>query len=369
MPPKHRKPGRQNWPANLHAHTDSKTGRVYYSYRHPDTGKRHGMGTDKHAAMAAARELNNRLQGESPLVAQVMSDMTITRAIPLFERDYLADRELAEKTRYLYAITARKFARSVPDRSVRSTTVKVLADFLDTLPNRASNLYRNTLIHFYRFCCAKGWIDWNPAEATLKKQETVKRQRLTLAQYQQIWFKASLPIRDAMDLSLKTLQARAEISAMKFEHYNRTTRKLRIIRRKTHKASLARMQRGLPASAFIEILADDELHELIERCRNDVVSAYMVHHTRKKSDVRGRGLSPEALSRGFQSAREKAGIFSDLLPEQRPTFHEIRALGAHLLRKKGVSETVIQQLLGHTSKAMTWKYLEGHEVPYVEVSL
>ncbi len=45
---------------------------------------------------------------------------------------------------------------------------------------------------------------------------------------------------------------------------------------------------------------------------------------------------PSYLSRAFSKARDKAGAYADLPQEQRPTFHEIRALAAHLFEKSGV---------------------------------
>src|ERR1035438_796110 len=39
-------------------------------------------------------------------------------------------------------------------------------------------------------------------------------------------------------------------------------------------------------------------------------------------------VHPEYLSKGFAEAREAAGLYADMKPAKRPTFHEIRGLGA-----------------------------------------
>lgn len=378
MAPRKRSRGRENWPDNLTAHTDKKTGRTYFSFLHPHTKKRVGFGTDKAAAFAAARQVNERLQGENPLVAKVFGEITVEVARQKFEEEYLAGRDYAESHLYNTKLYIKHFAEQYGEYAVRSLKVNDVSRHLDGFSNRASNARRNALLHFFRYCVSKGWCDTNLAEITLPKTEEVQRQRIkSMSVFKQIWLKASPPIRNAMDLSLKTLQARREISEMKFEKYNKDTRKLRIVRHKTRRASIKRFLRGLEPVAFIEITADDELHAIIERCRDDIVSAYMVHQVVDRNDRRAKGLSPESISRGFSAARDATGLFDKVPPKKRPTFHEIRSLGADLLRKKLIAngmnaddaEAFVQRLLGHTDSAMTKKYLDGHDIPFVEVTL
>ncbi|AFP29389.1 hypothetical protein MRBBS_0451 [Marinobacter sp. BSs20148] len=45
---------------------------TYFSYRHPQTAKRHGMGSNRQKANAAARVLNSRLMAVGDLVGEVM---------------------------------------------------------------------------------------------------------------------------------------------------------------------------------------------------------------------------------------------------------------------------------------------------------
>ncbi|WP_220495762.1 tyrosine-type recombinase/integrase [Oceanospirillum sediminis] len=50
------------------------------------------------------------------------------------------------------------------------------------------------------------------------------------------------------------------------------------------------------------------------------------------------------------------------LPENaRPTFHEIRSLGGHLLEKTGSDTYAVQALMGHSNAEMTEHYLAGYQ--------
>ena len=55
---------------------------------------------------------------------------------------------------------------------------------------------------------------------------------------------------------------------------------------------------------------------------------------------------------------------------ERPTFHEIRALGAWLYEQQGFEQEYIQGLMGHADVKMTEHYQAGHgddEVVYTKV--
>jgi integrase len=74
------------------------------------------------------------------------------------------------------------------------------------------------------------------------------------------------------------------------------------------------------------------------------------------------------LSRAFRQARDAAGVGAYLARHQRPSFHEIRALGGDLLLEGGWSKDAVRRLYGHTTEAMTDVYLDrrGREVRYTD---
>lgn len=68
------------------------------------------------------------------------------------------------------------------------------------------------------------------------------------------------------------------------------------------------------------------------------------------------------LTREFAQIRDEQKLFDDLDPEARPSFHEIRTLGADIYRQAGTPVPITQRLLGHTTTAMTAPhYLDGHD--------
>jgi hypothetical protein len=69
--------------------------------------------------------------------------------------------------------------------------------------------------------------------------------------------------------------------------------------------------------------------------------------------------------RQFKKVRDELDIFKSIPVEQRPTFHEIRALGIKLYKDAGENP---QGLAGHASEVMTKNYDSGHdEIRWVKV--
>jgi integrase len=100
-------------------------------------------------------------------------------------------------------------------------------------------------------------------------------------------------------------------------------------------------------------------------------SPYLIHRKPQKArrgSTEGKAhwtcVNPQYLSKAFELARDSALDKSDqrryghLAAKERPTFHEIRDLGARLCRSQGVPEAAIQALMTHASKRTTQIYLE-----------
>jgi integrase len=71
-------------------------------------------------------------------------------------------------------------------------------------------------------------------------------------------------------------------------------------------------------------------------------------------------VNPGYLTKAFAEVRDTldSNRYSNLAPHERPTFHEIRGLGARIYRAKGVAEASIQALMTHSNKRTTRIYLE-----------
>jgi len=104
------------------------------------------------------------------------------------------------------------------------------------------------------------------------------------------------------------------------------------------------------------------------RARNravQLVSPYLVHRAperRRRMSCEGKPhwtcIEPAYLSRTFAAVRDATGRWSSLKPEQRPTFHEIRGLGARIAEAQGVPADEIGKLMTHASTRTTAIYLE-----------
>lgn len=69
---------------------------------------------------------------------------------------------------------------------------------------------------------------------------------------------------------------------------------------------------------------------------------------------------PDYLTKEFSKARDAAHAYDHVPAGERPTFHEIRALGAWLYEQQGFAQEYIQGLMGHADVKMTEHYQSGH---------
>ena len=345
-----RKTSRRDWPANLYPNRDG------YKYRHPITRKEHSMGKDKAKAFAAAKKLNALLIPGNDLVGRVLTPgETVADAIKVFRADDIPGRKWAPKTAEVYESVIRRIEAGLGATPVAEVTVKACATFIRevTESERARQQFRLVLGWILACAVEEGWIDTNPALATRKFTHSRKRERLSIEVYRAIW--------DAVDLSLLTLLRREDVVSARFADIRDGA--LWVVPSKTEGSTNVRLQIDTAGS----------LADLLARCRDAVVSPYLIHRLPEKarpSNMRAKDrehhtqVLPEQLSRAFATARDAAGINAD----NPPTFHEIRSLGGALLKEAGWMNEQIQALMGHSNVAMTEHYLGGHEAPWQAVS-
>jgi integrase len=238
-------------------------------------------------------------------------------------------------------------------------TVQHVAEFLDGHPGPASNRYRAVLLLVWKHAIAKGLTDANPVAATLPKSEPKTRQRLDLDGFLAIRDAAATWLQSAMDLAVVTCQREADLVALRFDDI--TERGLRVVQHKTGKGLLLDL-------AIRPGIAVPSLGGAVAKCRDDVASPLLIHRRperRRREYLAGKAhltaVTPAYLSKAFAQARDTLPRFAALPPAARPSFHELRSLGADLYRKSGWDERRIQALLGHASERMTAIYLEGHQ--------
>jgi integrase len=118
-------------------------------------------------------------------------------------------------------------------------------------------------------------------------------------------------------------------------------------------------------------LYGQQLETIINQSRADNTVAPYVLHERPSRIVKTKSKShwcqtlPDRLSKRFAAARKKIKKFSDMKSSEKPTFHEIRALGEWLYLEQGRSKEYVNLLMGHTTMAMTDHYTDRH-IEYTE---
>lgn len=81
-------------------------------------------------------------------------------------------------------------------------------------------------------------------------------------------------------------------------------------------------------------------------------------------------MTPDYLSKEFTKARDAAHAYDHIESvAERPTFHEIRALGSWLYEQQKFPEEYVQALMGHADPKMTRHYQEGHAEKLIEYQI
>lgn len=354
-----------------------------YRYKHPITGKYRSLGRDKANAVEAARLLNARLMNPDlemdklvEFVATSTEAKTLTYGrnlgslIDEYIERHVPEKRWADQTRKNELANLHRERKALGQHLLTKCSTLVISQWLDGLESRAAyTKHRTRLIDVFAYGVSRGLLSDNPAEKTLARSWSARdklRKRLTLEAFQQIhtaapdWFKVT------MELALTTLQRRSDLVRMRYTDIREdgsSKPRLYVAQEKTHRDSDA---------AFIAIRITPTLEAIIERSKDGVKSPFIIHRMPDRKIRRGKEhwsqVLPRIVSDTFSNLRDELGLYADLEPEERPTFHEIRSLGVHLYEQRlGKDEAYTQRLAGHTKRKMTDEYAKGHEVRYEPV--
>lgn len=355
MRPRNRK--NTGLPPNLYPSGNS------FMYRRPDTGTRHGMGTDRQKAVSAAKQLNSRLMAGTDLVSEVLGNgVTLEAFLHTYETQILPPRELAAATLSLYRIRFRQAKKALGDKSIENITIRDVAELLDPMTSRAANQMRKILVDVFNHAAAKGLVQDNPAASTIAKIEKKSRQRHTIEGLKKIREAAPTWLQNAIDLALITAQRREDIVRMRFEDIREGY--LYVIQEKTKKSTDA---------GWLRMQITPQLQAIIARCRDDIVSPFLIHRRPqyinpkyRKNKIHWTEVSCEMLTRAFKEARDTAKPYPKLSDAEQPGFHEIRALAVHLYKRDGKDA---QRIAGHADEKMTKNYAKDHaEIIWTDVA-
>lgn len=356
MAPRPRKRSRRKLPDYLHERKNSRTGRMYYAYIGPD-GKEYGLGTDKVYAIEQAVDANlRRIKTVPSLWARIEKLPLVSEWTSLY-RPKLDD--LAANTRRSAEVYLRRLESELGAKPITEVTTlditKIVDSYIEAGQKRSANAFRSRMLYVFQEAEAKGWIEKNPVTVTRPVRVTVQRARLTLESFIAIHAAAGRLdpyIQRSMELALVTAQRREDVASMQFTDIEAGF--LHVIQGKT--SNRVRIPVALRLDAVGWSIA-----EVISRCRDDVLSHHVIHHTRHRTKSKpGDKIHIDTISRGFSRARELSGMTC----EDPPTFHEIRSLAERLYDDQGINT---QSLLGHKDPRSTALYKDRRGAEWIEV--
>lgn len=363
MAPRPRKSGNKDMPDYLYPRRDKRTGVTYYAYRDPRTGKEYGLGSDKTKAIREARAANMALLAEQPTLIERMavSSYTVSDWIPEY-KEILAERGLAAATLRNIGMRLATVEKWVGEKPMsEATTLDFTQHFKAMAAEGKAQMVRalrSLATDMFREAIAAGRCKENPLLVTKAPRIKVKRERLSLQQWRAIYAESEHPwLMRAMELALVTGQRREDLARAKFSDYRDGF--LHVIQGKT--GAKIRISGSLRLEAV-----GLTLDEVIKRCRDNVVSQYLIHHHKAAGVARaGQPVRLDTLSEKFAEARDRAVAARVIeVGDKPPTFHEQRSLAARLYDAEGKDP---QALLGHRHATMTEVYKDNRGSEWISV--
>ncbi|WP_420590318.1 phage integrase Arm DNA-binding domain-containing protein [Bacterioplanoides sp.] len=333
----------------------------YYRYKHPITGKMHGMGKNRKEAVAAAKKLNQILVKTNNLVESVLNDYeySVARCVGLYREERQPQLEMKPSTVKLENYRLDAIVEHLGARTAETVSVKDCSDFLRNFQRNAYTKHRATLIKVLAYAESQGWVSKNTAKSTLPlptAQE--KKQRLPLKKewFDLIYAASPTWLQIAMNIALITLQRRGDLLVMKYSDIKEGY--LYIIQQKTEKHG---------SRAYLKIEIGQALQGEIDRSKTEKPEHYpfMLHrYPKRRIPFKGQKhygqISEDRLSKSFAKVRDSLDEFKNMPKAMRPTFHEIRGLGGALYLEQGFEKEYVNLLMGHTTQQMTNEYTDQH---------
>ncbi|ENN8392458.1 MULTISPECIES: phage integrase Arm DNA-binding domain-containing protein [Serratia] len=360
------------------------------------TGKRKSLGKDRALAIDISREYNNRMRPENAVSIDSLireSGGIQGEARPFAEHvdrimaRAIEDERPSDNTKDDWnndAKRVKEFFVNIPACDIELEHVNA---YIKEYHAEASANVQNRKVSFlkklFSYAVDESLMLDNPAtRKKMRRTDEKKRQRLSLEHFLAIR-NAALPwLRTAMDLALQTTHARLEVSRIRYsirepkngicgcvwleQPVNGIYGTLYIHRQKVQKKE----------ASHVAIPIGEVLKKIIEESRDNVASPYVVHRIpdrnvkRSKEVAHPTQVAPDYLSRSFSKLRDQLGLSDHLEIEERPTFHEIRALAAHLFDNQGIDP---QGRMAHSDAKSTKIYTQNHidwvVVPHGEISV
>lgn len=359
MAPRPRSAGSKDLPPNLYRKTDRRNGVTYYTYRDPMTGRVFGLGKDKARAVAEAAAANSHFS-ERSLADRMQSGRPFRDWCEQY-RGIMAERDVAASTLRNVGMRINRLSEEFGNRDIRDISTREVAEYLGGMAKEGkaqmSRAMRSLLRDMFVEAIAEGWVDSSPVEVTKAARVKVKRERLTLELWREIYAEARQPwLKRAMELALLTGQRRTDIAAMLFRDV--IDGHLQVVQAKTGQ------RLRISTSVRLDAIGLD-LATVIKQCRDSTLSRHLIHHSRQVSKAMpGQPIMLDTLSKAFADARDRATKRLGITLDNPPTFHEMRSLSARLHTAEGRDAQI---LLGHKSSKMTDLYRDSRGAEWLEV--
>ncbi|MBK2610793.1 phage integrase Arm DNA-binding domain-containing protein [Raoultella ornithinolytica] len=347
------------------------------------TGKKKNLGKDRAMAIAIAREYNLRMRPfNAPSVELLIRDSggIAGEAKPFAEHvDHIMARAIENERPSQNtlddwsndALRVKEFFVSMPACDIELEHVNA---YINHYHADASANVQNRKVSFlkklFSYAVDESLMFDNPAtRKKMRRTEEKRRQRLSLDNFKAIRRAAEPWLRTAMDLALQTTHARLEVSRIRYsisepkdgicgcvwlaQPENSIYGTLYIHRQKVQKKE----------ASHVAIPIGEELKRIIDDSRDSVASPFIVHRIPERQVKRSKEVShptqvaPDYLSRSFSTVRDKLGLCDKMPMDERPTFHEIRALAAHLFDQQGIDP---QGRMAHSDAKSTKIYTQNH---------
>jgi len=337
-----------------------------YVWKHPVTGRRFGLGSDRQKAFAEAHEANLSVLGllEKPRLVHRIAGRPETLADWLEEYKATVDKryaddKIAKSTRDDRKQKCNTIAGKIGETLLKQVSTRTIADFLKTYDDegkaRMGQAMRSLMLDIFREAIAAGWCDRNPVEVTRAERVKTKRERLSLDQFMAIYAKAKEEspewMAHCLELALLTAQRRGDLAKMKYTDIKDGC--LNVIQQKNTRTDEIGHKVAIPMELAV---AGFSLQATVTRTRN-VVSRHLIHHTKQAGRAKvGSNVRDVSLAQEFARLRDLVGITG----ENPPTLHEVRSLAARLYTEKYGKEFA-NALLGHKSAKMTELYLDERD--------
>lgn len=358
------------------------------------TGKKKNIGKDRAMAIAIAREYNLRMRPElSPSVDNLIRESggVTGEAKPFANHvDHIMARAVEDERPSQStlddwnndALRVKEFFINIPACDIELEHVNA---YINKYHASSSANVQNRKVSFlkklFSYAVDESLMLDNPANRKkMRRTEEKKRQRLSLENFMAIRRAAAPWLRTAMDLALQTTHARLEVSRIRYSIREPKNGVCGCVWLEQPKEGIYgtlyihRQKVQKKEASHVAIPIGDELKRIIDESRDNVASPFVVHRIPDRQVKRSKEVShptqvaPDYLSRAFSALRDKLGLCDKMAMEERPTFHEIRALAAHLFDQQGIDP---QGRMAHSDAKSTKIYTQNHidwvVVPHGEI--